>query len=87
MQQTQQGRGPALEPESPLLAIIDEVDGQETVTYFTDERQLEEHVGHSSIQDALRLAGAWKGLADWEEVFDQLDRIRHESRPTPPFEL
>ena len=35
-----------------------------------------------SVQDALALAGAWSDLKDDE--FEALDRIRHESKPTPP---
>jgi hypothetical protein len=31
----------------------------------------------------LALAGAWADL-DWEEAEAELDRIRHESQPTPP---
>lgn len=35
-----------------------------------------------SVRDALALAGAWSDLKDDE--FEALDRIRHESKPTPP---
>lgn len=77
----------AVQSELPLLAVIDEVEGEETVSYFTDEQQLEQHVGESSIQDALGLAGAWKELGDWDEVVEELDRIWHASKPTPPIEL
>ena len=38
------------------------------------------------VHDALRLAGAWSHL-DWEEMVEALDRMRHESKPTPPIEL
>jgi hypothetical protein len=38
------------------------------------------------VQDALSLAGAWSHL-DWDDMVDALDRIRHESKPTPPIEL
>jgi hypothetical protein len=31
------------------------------------------------------LAGAWADLG-WEEALDELDRIRHESQPTPPID-
>jgi hypothetical protein len=34
---------------------------------------------------ARALAGAWADL-DWEEAHDELDRIRHESDPTPPID-
>lgn len=38
-----------------------------------------------AVQKALGLDGAWSDL-DWEEALDELDRIRHESKPTPPIE-
>jgi hypothetical protein len=41
---------------------------------------------NKAVQDALALAGAW-GERDWNEVEAELDRIRHSSKPTPPFEL
>ena len=37
----------------------------------------------ASIQDALDLARAWADL-DWGEAEAELDRIRHQSNPTPP---
>ena len=40
----------------------------------------------ASIQDALALAGAWKDIPS-DEMEERLDRIRHESTPTPPFTL
>jgi hypothetical protein len=39
-----------------------------------------------AIEETLALAGAW-GERDWEQVERELARIRHESHPTPPFEL
>ena len=39
-----------------------------------------------AIKEALALAGAW-GDRDWNEVETELDRIRHCSKPTPPFTL
>jgi hypothetical protein len=39
-----------------------------------------------AIKEALALAGAW-GDRDWNEVEAELDRIRHSSKPTPPFSL
>lgn len=36
--------------------------------------------------DALDLVGAWSDL-DIDEMADALDRIRHESKPTPPIDL
>lgn len=40
----------------------------------------------TSVKEALALAGAW-GDRDWNEVEAELERIRHSSKPTPPFEL
>jgi len=34
----------------------------------------------------LPVAGAWSHL-DWDEMVEALDRIRHDSKPTPPIEL
>ena len=39
-----------------------------------------------AIKETLALAGAW-GDRNWNEVEAELDRIRHSSKPTPPFEL
>jgi hypothetical protein len=39
-----------------------------------------------AIKAALALAGAWRDR-DWNEVETELDRIRHSSKPTPPFTL
>jgi hypothetical protein len=40
----------------------------------------------NAVAETLALAGAW-GERDWNEVEAELDRIRHSSKPTPPFEL
>ncbi len=40
----------------------------------------------TSIQDALALAGAWKDIPS-DDMEELLHRIRHESKPTPPFTL
>lgn len=37
-------------------------------------------------RDGRHLAGAWSDL-DWDEFADELDRIRHESKPTPIIEI
>jgi len=39
-----------------------------------------------AIEETLSLAGSWKEL-DFDEMIAQLDRLRHESKPTPPLEL
>ena len=39
-----------------------------------------------AIEDTLALAGSWSDL-DWDDMIRELDRIRHESKPTPPLDL
>ena len=39
-----------------------------------------------AMQQALSLAGSWDDL-DWDEMEAALDRIRHDSPPTPPITL
>ena len=38
------------------------------------------------VRQARDLAGAWQDL-DWDEALEELECIRHESRPTPPITL
>jgi len=40
-------------------------------------------VAPAATQEALGAIGAWSDL-DWYEMEQALDRIRHESNPTPP---
>ena len=39
-----------------------------------------------AIAETLALAGAWKEL-DFDDMLEQLNKIRHESKPTPPLDL
>ena len=72
--------------DQPLFAVTVIENGREITRYFADEAEAEAALPSESIREAMSTAGAWKG-ADWEEVEAELDRIRHESVPTPPFEL
>jgi hypothetical protein len=71
---------------SPLIGIIFEENGQEVVHYFTEEKAADAAVTQSATQKALGVIGAWNDL-DWDETVAALDRIRHESKPTPPIKL
>ena len=71
--------------DQPLVGIFARENGRDVVRYFADEAQVEAALPKDSIQAALSLAGAWSDL-DWDEAIDALDRIRHESKPTPPIE-
>src|SRR5690242_1584032 len=57
-------------PESPQSAL----------------RPGEEHLP-KRVRDALMAIGSWRDLPDsFDEMLDALDRIRHESKPSPPME-
>ncbi len=38
------------------------------------------------LQKILSLFGKWSDL-DWDTALEELDRIRHESKPSPPLAL
>jgi hypothetical protein len=69
---------------SPLIGIIVEEKGKEVVRYFTEEEQADRAA--AGVAEALSLAGVWSDL-DLEDTLASLDRIRHESTPTPPIKL
>jgi hypothetical protein len=69
-----------------VIGIPFEENGKEIVRYFSEETQTDRAVSDDATQTALDLAGAWSDLS-WEETEKELDRIRHESKPTPPLEL
>jgi hypothetical protein len=72
--------------DQPLIGIPAEEDGQFVTRFFADEEEADRTLGEEGIQRALSLAGAWSHL-DWDEAEQELDRIRHESTPTPPIDL
>jgi len=72
-----------VQSNQPLIGIPFEENGKEVVRYFTQEKEVDKVA--SKVNDALGLAGAWSDL-DWEEMEQALDRIRHESKPTPPID-
>jgi hypothetical protein len=78
--------GLLVQDNQPLIGIPFEEQGQEVVRYFAGEEEADRAVADQEVQDALSLAGAWSHL-DWDDMVDALDRIRHESKPTPPIEL
>ena len=67
----------------PLIGIMTEEQGREVVRYFTQEQDADRVLVEDTTQAALALSGAWSDLA-WDELEQALDRIRHESQPTPP---
>lgn len=75
----------AVRPDQPLIGIILVEDGQEVTRYFVDEADADAAVAAQRSTDARALAGVWSDL-DWEEMVEELERIRHESIPTPPID-
>ena len=74
------------ESDQPLIAIPLDEDGREGVRYLVAEAVSDTAQLERVTRDALGVIGAWDDL-DWDELEAALDRIRHESRPTPPIEL
>jgi len=70
----------------PLIGIPFEEKGKEVVRYFSEEALADRAISNDATEEALRLAGAWSDLS-WDEMERELDRIRHESKPTPPIAL
>ena len=69
--------------EQPLIGIPFEENGKEVIRYFSEEELADRAVPDEATDAALKLAGAWSDLS-WEEMEEALDRIRHDSKPTPP---
>ncbi|MDQ4100023.1 MAG: hypothetical protein M3121_05950 [Chloroflexota bacterium] len=71
-----------------VVAIPHTEDGREVVRYVI-EAESKDFDANAALPEsahvALGLAGAWDDL-DWDKTVEALDRIRHESRPTPPIE-
>jgi hypothetical protein len=86
MAERRQQQGLLAQSNQPLIGIPFEEKGQEVVRYFTKEEEADLAILDQEIQDAISLAGAWSNL-DWDEMVEALDRIRHESTPTPPIAL
>jgi hypothetical protein len=75
-----------VQDNQPLIGIPFEEQGQQVVRYFAREEEADRAVADQEVQDAMSLAGAWSHL-DWDAMVEALDRIRHESKPTPPIKL
>jgi hypothetical protein len=69
----------------PLIGLILEEGGRQVVRYFADEDAADAVADDATVR-ALEAIGSWNDL-DWDETAEALDRIRHESTPTPPITL
>lgn len=72
--------------EQPLIGLVLEEDGQQVVRYFADEAAADAAGADHALASALAAIGSWSDL-DWDETSEALERIRHESTPTPPIDL
>ena len=77
--------GLAASSDQPLIGIVLVEGGQEVTRYFADEDDAVAAGTSRTAADARSLAGAWSDL-DWEEMVDELDRIRHANTLTPPID-
>jgi hypothetical protein len=82
---TEQSTTIVVRDDRPLIGVITRENGKDVTRYYTDEDEADAAIP-PTVQRALELLGAWSDL-DWEEAITELDRIRHESRPTPPIDL
>lgn len=69
----------------PLASIIVEENGEKVVKYFAADGP-RPVPGEETLRAALAAIGSSSDI-DWEEWAEELDRIRHESKPTPPIEF
>jgi len=69
----------------PLVAIFIEEDGQAMVRYFIDDQLSTSPHPSADVQAALAAIGSCSDL-NWDSWAGELDRIRHESPPTPPLD-
>lgn len=66
------------------ITISGSENGRNVMYYFTTD-EIADEILPRTTQEALAVIGAWSDL-DWDEMSEALDRIRHESEPTPPIE-
>ncbi|MFN0071017.1 MAG: hypothetical protein ACKVVP_05950 [Chloroflexota bacterium] len=78
-------RSLTIQRDQPLIAVPLDIGGREAVCYFADEAAADAASAPDSVQQALAVIGAWRDI-DSEDALDMLDRIRHESEPTPPID-
>lgn len=76
----------AVRRDQLLIGIPFRENGDEVVRYFANEDAADAATADADIQAALGAIGAWRDL-DWDQMERGLDRIRHESQPTPPIDL
>jgi hypothetical protein len=79
--------GLATRRSQPLIGVPTGEGADEGVRYFTSEAEADRFLSRNqeNVKIALSAIGGWSDL-DFDEMLDSLDRIRHQSKPTPPID-
>jgi hypothetical protein len=72
--------------DQPLLGVVVKENGHDVTHYFVEDEASDEAAAGDAVEEALRAIGSWSDL-DWDEMEAALDRIRHDTPPSPPIEL
>lgn len=69
----------------PLIGVPIGEGPEDVVRYFTSEEEADLAMARdqSGVQRALSAFGSWSDL-NFDDMLDALDRVRHQSKPTPP---
>jgi hypothetical protein len=78
--------GLTVREDQGLVGVVVTENGHQTTRFFAEEADTGGAALDAGIQQALQAIGAWADL-DWDEAVEELDRIRHASKPSPPLEL
>jgi hypothetical protein len=76
----------SVDGDRPLVGVPGRENGREVVRYFVDDLEGPAALPADVLRRARAALGSWSDM-DWEETKAALDRIRHESEPTPPIDL
>ena len=90
MAESQRSMSFDLTDDQPLIAVPLDENGQQVVRYYTSEDAADQDLASRKRYGVRHLAGAWLRVdpdLDWESLADELDRLRHDSAPTPPIDL
>jgi len=84
--QSDQSQSFLVPQDQALIGVVIRQHGQEVTRFFADEEAADAALPAQATDDALRLAGSWHDIP-WDELSEGLDRIRHDSPPSPPLEV
>jgi hypothetical protein len=75
-----------LRADESLIGVVSRTDDGFVEQIFANEDGADAVVDDDIVQSALLLAGAWSDL-DWDDMVEELDRIRHSNPPSPPLSI